>query len=249
MNKNKIIAEFRRIKNLGFIKSTRKNNTGIGKTFEDCLGVRENNLKDPDFEGIEIKSQRQATSSYITLFTKCPSHPKRANSYLRETFGKPDNKFPKIKVLHTSMFGNRFNTYLGKYGFKLRAEIIEKKLMLEVKSLLGKELIAESIYWTFDDLKICIDRKLSSLFVVLADTKKIDNIEHFHFTKAIVYQNLQFDKFLKAINGGAIMFDIRIGAYKTRGRKNFGKTHDHGSGFRIKRDKLPMLFEQVFEVD
>jgi hypothetical protein len=32
------------------------------------------------------------------------------------------------------------------------------------------------------------------------------------------------------------MFDIRIGVYKTG--KHSGKAHDHGSGFRIQKDKL-----------
>ena len=37
----KIESEFNRIKSLGFAKSHRTNNTGIGKTFEDLLGVGE----------------------------------------------------------------------------------------------------------------------------------------------------------------------------------------------------------------
>ena len=75
---NKVKFEFERIKNLGFVKSNRINNKdgGIGNTFEDYLGVSENNLRDPDFEGFEVKTQRQITSSYITLFSKSPSFPK-----------------------------------------------------------------------------------------------------------------------------------------------------------------------------
>ena len=67
----KIKFEFDRIKDLGFIKSTRQNNKdgGIGNTFEDYLGVEENNLRDPDFEGFEIKTKRFMNSSYITLFS------------------------------------------------------------------------------------------------------------------------------------------------------------------------------------
>ena len=43
------------------------------------------------------------------------------------------------------------------------------------------------------------------------------------------------------------MFDIRIGSYKT-GLKR-GKPHDHGSGFRVKRDFLKELFEYYIEVE
>ena len=46
--KEKVSNEFKRIKALGFIPSNRPNNKdgGIGNTFEDHLGVLENNLKD-----------------------------------------------------------------------------------------------------------------------------------------------------------------------------------------------------------
>ena len=47
-NKQQIIERFKQIKALGFIKSNRKNNTGIGKTFEDYIGVLENNIDEPD---------------------------------------------------------------------------------------------------------------------------------------------------------------------------------------------------------
>lgn len=101
MNIQKIISEFNRIKNLGFIKSTRSHNTGIGKTFEDNLGITENNLKDSDFEGFEVKSQRFIANSKITLFTKSPSFPDHANNYLRLNYGKPDKEFPEISTLRT----------------------------------------------------------------------------------------------------------------------------------------------------
>ena len=51
MDKELIINEFNRIKALGYLKSRRTHNTGIGKTFEDYLGVDENNNKAPDFAG------------------------------------------------------------------------------------------------------------------------------------------------------------------------------------------------------
>lgn len=47
----------------GFIKSLRKDNTGIGFTLETLLGIKENNLGEPDFiyKGlkVELKAQRK----------------------------------------------------------------------------------------------------------------------------------------------------------------------------------------------
>ena len=45
---------------------------------------------------------------------------------------------------------------------------------------------------------------------------------------------------------GLIMYDVRIGAYKTGIKK--GKTHDHGSGFRIKRENMHILYKQTEEI-
>lgn len=36
------------------------------------------------------------------------------------------------------------------------------------------------------------------------------------------------------------MYDIRIGSYKSG--KNYGKAHDHGSGFRIMESNIHLLF-------
>lgn len=248
IDKNKIISEFKRIKKLGFVKSNRSHNTGIGKTFEDYLGVDENNLKDPDYAGFEVKSQRQMSSSKITLFTKSPSSPKGANSILRDEYGKPDEKFPDIKALHTSIFGDKYNSYLGKYGFKLEVNKKQKRVELKICLLDNNQNIDCDVYWTFKDLKECIDKKLRALFVVLADSKYKNDNEEFHYTNAKVYYDLKFSKFLKALEKGLIQFDIRIGAYKTPGKSNFGKPHDHGSGYRIKRDDLTKIFKEVFEV-
>ena len=43
------------------------------------------------------------------------------------------------------------------------------------------------------------------------------------------------------------MFDIRMGSYKTGRMK--GKPHDHGSGFRVKRENLKDLFDTYIEID
>lgn len=249
IDSEKIINEFKRIRALGYVKSRRSNNTGIGKTFEDYLGVDENNYKDPDFAGFEVKSQRKMTDSYLTLFTKSPSFPRGANALLKDTFGNPDKKFPDIKALHTSIFGNKFNTYFNRFGFKLNVNDNDKKVELVVKSLSDSSIIDTDVYWTFDDLNICIEKKLKALFVVLAESKIKNKIEYFHYTSAKVYYNLKFEKFINALNTGKIMFDIRIGVNKTPGRSNYGKPHDHGSGFRVQRENLHELFEEIIDIN
>ena len=249
INRSKIENEFKRIKSLGFVTSHRTSDTGIGKTFEDHLGVNENNVKNPDFDGFEVKTQRQITSSKITLFTKSPSNPSNANAVLKESFGTPDKTFPDIKVLHTSCFGDRFNNHKSGFGFKLFVNKRLNRVYFTAKDLSSNKVIDTNIYWTFDDLNECITKKLKALFVVFANSRKIKSMEEFHFTKAIVYYNLKFEKFISNLNAGHIQFDVRIGAYKTLGRANYGKPHDHGSGFRVGRNDIANLFEQKFDIE
>ena len=88
MDENLIVEKFREIKELGFVKSKRPYSTGIGKTFEDYLGVTENNEIGPDFAGFEVVSKRTQTSTFLSLFTKSPSHPRSVHTILLERYGE-----------------------------------------------------------------------------------------------------------------------------------------------------------------
>ena len=46
--KESFIRDFRYVKDMGYIRSHRSHNTGIGKTFEDVMRIQENNLKIAD---------------------------------------------------------------------------------------------------------------------------------------------------------------------------------------------------------
>lgn len=221
LNSKKIIAEFNRIKGFGFIKSNRvKANAGsIGNTFEDHLGVKENNAKDPDFEGFEVKGQRELAGSKVSLFTKSPTNPKGANAYLKNTFGRGDSKFPDLKALHASIWGDRWNSVYDKYTMKLAVNREFARVELIIKNK-NEEILSDNVYWSFDDLKLSI-QKMSSMFVVVAASKVEEDVEYFHYNAATVYHNFQFAQFLKLLEDGFIMFDIRIGVYKTG--KNIGK--------------------------
>lgn len=237
------IEDFKKVKALGFRESHRSHNTGIGKTYEDLLGIVENNFKQPDLHGFEIKSQRAYTGSYVTLFTKSPTMPVKANGFLKDNFGSYDEQYPNIKVLHTSVFANQYNSHKSGFRFMLQLNGDERKLYLIVADETDN-IVSSNIYWTYDSLESCLCTKLRKLAYVSADTL-IDDFgnEKFHFNKAIVFSELKgLDTFLQLIDEKIIMFDIRIGAYKT-GTKA-GMPHDHGSGFRIKREHMKKLYER-----
>jgi hypothetical protein len=232
------------VRDNGEYVSNRSGNTGIGKTLEDAIGVIENNIDAPDLHGFEIKSQRALSESYVTLFTKAPTFPRAVNNKLRQTYGSNDSHFADIKVLHTSIFENRWNTHIAGLSYKLQRNDEERRLYLLVKRMDNNVIVEQDIYWTYDILNnICLT-KLDNLAFIQADVKKIDAQEHFTFHSCKLYYGLTLDSLLMHITNGSIMFDIRIGAYKNPlNTKTYGKSHDHGSGFRIKKEMLSSLYK------
>ncbi|MDI6738095.1 MAG: MvaI/BcnI family restriction endonuclease [Nanoarchaeota archaeon] len=133
---DKVIESFKRdflaIKSKGFVPSSRKHDTGIGKTFEDLIGIHENNNALADYKDlIELKSARELSESMITLFTKSPSFPKGINAVLREKYGQPDKT--GMKILHTTISAVKFNTFAEKFGFKLDVDDAKNKMFLKLE--------------------------------------------------------------------------------------------------------------------
>lgn len=236
-------TQFQKIKAMGYVKSHRSNNTGIGKTFEDLIGVEENNVADVDYMGfIEIKSKREESQSMLTLFTKSPNYPKGSNTYLRDTYGMVDET-TGLKRLHTTISGKEYNTFGGDIGFKLSINSDEEKIYISIKNLKTNEILEEKVYYTFETLQKIISKKCSNIAFVNADAKMVDGSEYFKFTDVQLLTGLTFTKFLNGITTGLILYDIRIGSYKSG--KSRGKVHDHGSGFRIKKSDIDKFFRVI----
>lgn len=235
-NYNELKRLFKKIQAMGYVESHRSGDTGIGKTFEDLLGKEEDNLANPDFKDIEIKSQREATNSMITLFTKSPDYPKKANTFLRKNFGNISSKHGNKKILHTTVNAINYNTHISGNDFKIDVDYELNRLVLKVRNHENKKELLSNVYWSFDKIENKLKKKLKYIAYVTAVEKKEHNKTYFKFTDIKLITGLTLKKFLKAVEKGDIIVDIRIGVYKTG--KNKGKTHDHGTGFRIALDKL-----------
>ena len=218
----------------GWYESKRKGNTGIGKTFEDLLEKKEDNYDAPDFYDIEIKTHETAAKSLLTLFTKSPTYPRRANTHLRETYGKADEYGNHI--LHQTVSGNRkSNSNSYNYDFKINVDWEKQLLILEVYDK-KDNLVDNSVYWSFESLKKQIEKKLKYVAVVSAVSKIEDGVKYYKYDKADLLTDLTVKSLCQGIENGDIKVDIRIGVYQSG--KNKGKTHDHGTAFRINIEKL-----------
>lgn len=225
---NELIDLLNEIKEQGAIKATRGGDTGIGKTLEDLLKKEEDNDWLPDFKDIEIKSQRQASQSMITLFTKSPTYPKGANTKLRNKYGYNNNNTLN-NTLHVTVDAHSFtkNQYSG-HSFKIKVDRANQFIVLIVKDDNNEEIVDRETIWSFEVLEQRLKSKLEYLCIVTADeTKDSNKNSYFHYNKFHLVYDFKLTQFLKALEDGKLKIDIRIGAYSD------GRTHDHGTGFRI----------------
>lgn len=223
-----LLQRLKEIKGMGFVKTHRSGNTGIGKTLEDLLGITENNVPGPDARMIELKSARKGSKSMITLITKAPLPPK-ANSVLLERFGYKPAKGKGRKELHTTVNAADYNTLKGKLAFKISIRGDRITLVSVKKEILG--------YWGKETLRKSFERKIPKLLYVEAESRGKGINEEFWFNEAWLLRGFDFKNFIDLLKKKMGFVDIRIGQYPD------GRPHDHGTGFRIFENKLELCFE------
>ena len=220
------INGLRDLKGLGYVKAHRGNDTGIGKTLEDLLGVDENNLTGPDGELVELKSARKSSKSMVSLLTKSPLPPK-VNTILVNKFGYITPTSNGKKVLHNTVNALSYNTIKGAQGFKVQVNVDKIELLHDTKAV---------CYWDKETLKKAFERKFPRLLFVKADSKKTSSGEEFWFNEAWLLNGFSFDGVTNLLKEGKIKVDVRIG------QNPDGSGHDHGTGFRIMESNFEKCF-------
>ena len=239
----KLKKEFLRIKSMGYVKSTRKGLTGIGKTFEDLIGKSEDKEITPDYHGIEIKTKRGYTKSYTTLFNLTPAGKTDYEiKRLRDTYGYPEFTSSKIKVLNCSVQANCSTFVAQRYLFKLYIDYEEEKIFLVIYNQ-SFTLIEKKVYWSFSLLQERLERKLKYMALVKAWPSKVNGVEYYKYYDIDFYKLKSFNEFLKLIEEGTIRITFKIGVFKDGPRKN--QIHDRGTGFEIQELDFLKLFENI----
>jgi len=228
----KLKEQLEKIKAMGFVKTHRAHDTGIGKTLEDLLSIKENNLRLPDVGDVELKAKRIDFGSMLTVATKSPE-PKGVNKVLFEKYKYLDKE--KKYNLHSTVCGSRKNSQSFKIVFE------NEKLVLKNKSKI-------EAYWPISIFDNVLKAKSDKILLVFAETKGVRKTknEKFHFTETYLLSNLNINKFKSAVESDKLKIDIRIGVY--RSGKNKGKYHDHGTGFRINKRDFLHLFDNFTQI-
>lgn len=225
-----LIKIFSNIRDRGWIPTERHGDQCLGNAFEDLLGKKEDNRPKADFYGIELKSHRTITSSLMTLFSKAPSYPRGVNTYLRKTYGVIEEEYD-AKILNTTLTGNKENTHRGGHSFRSMVDWKDERIYLQIRDLKTGKIVEDNIYWSFEVIRTALNNKLQKIAILYGDEKNEDGIHYVRYNNMKILSGLTLEKLLHAIEDGYLYIDIRLGVYHSG--RNKGKTHDHGTAFRI----------------
>lgn len=224
---DELVAELKRIRKLGFVKTTHPHQGGVGNTIEFFLGLKENNLRTADLGTVELKAKRAGSTSMLTLASRAPL-PRGVNRELFEAYKRLGKD--GIWRLYTTIYGSRKNTR----GFRI--DVDETKLVLE-------NPLNIKAFWPVEKLDDILKKGAQKIVLVWADSKGRvgSKDEKFHYKEAYLLSGVNLKNLKKALEKDKLKVDIRIGADKAG--KAAGKYHDHGTGFRISKKDYLHLFD------
>ena len=221
--------EFMRIKNMGYVKSTRAGVTGVGKTFEDLLEKEEDTLGLPDYNGIELKTKLGYSKSYTTLFNSTPAGVLETQRLCKE-YGYPDKVLKNKKILNISITTTP-TLVANRYYFFLKVNYLKKRINLVIKDC-HNNLLEDFVYWDFDVLKEKLYKKLQYVALINAWPTTRNNITYYKYYKINFYKLKGFEKFMELIDKGVIRISLKIGVHREGSKK--GQYHDSGTSFELK---------------
>lgn len=232
MDYQELLKKLKEIKEQGFIKTHRAGDTGIGKTLEDLLGIKENNVPGPNAKLIELKSARKGSQSMLTLFTKSPFP--RSTKKVKGSIANLLEKFGYVekgkKMLHVTLKSTSFVNIKGKPSLKVDVKDNRIEILSHDGEVMG--------YWDMDMLEEVFNQKLPAIIYVKAECRGKGENEEFCFNEAWYLKGFDFANFKELIKNDTILIDLRIGRYPN------GRPHDHGTGFRVNPDKLELCFRE-----
>lgn len=258
----RLVSKLKEICNKPYECSRATNDGGAGNLLEDLLGIEENNLRVPDYGTIEIKTQRQESSSLLTLFHNEPLPPASVPKMLlslgwrhAEAGGRHDENEMSFR---STTYGHRYSDR----GFKIN--VTEDQLIFDfnpnevaiskpdktgvyptygdwLDSVQNREPHYSSImpiYYELKELANTFKSKIDHTLLALVKTSSIKGIKHHTYTEFFIMSELKFEKVIDAMRKGDIALD-----FDARTRKN------HGTKFRLSKECLPNLFNNYEHIN
>ncbi|MDQ1328443.1 MAG: MvaI BcnI protein [Candidatus Poribacteria bacterium] len=226
MNLGEFKQKFNELKAKGFVPSTRRGPTGIGHTFETCIGIDENNIALPDIEEVEIKAHRESVNNMITLFT----------------FNRKAWKIPPLEAIKKYGSFDKNGRQGLYYTMSLKPNSAGLFLYVTDDDVSVRHISGEVV--TVWDIRILANRfiqKIPAMLFVSAFVEERDGKEYFHFYRAQLMRGTSVELLSNQFRTENILVDLRLHDKVTMAR-------NHGTGFRTYENKLPLLFNEIIDL-
>lgn len=242
-NISELLSRFEDIKRKQWILVPKRGYGENGLLFEQLLGIKNNDLSIPDFNGIELKVHNKYSNFPITLFSLFLDGP--APNELRrfvERYGAYDSTFKSSKILYITLNTKYYSKWGKSLMMKLSIDKKNKKVHILVSHSNGK-IIEKKSYWYFDSILDVLCRKVSFLCVVNNSSKYIKNKKYTYYYDINIFKLMAKELLINAIIDGKIFVQIKYGIYKS-GCK-VGEPYNHGIAFQINYDDLGVLYKKI----
>jgi len=218
---------FAELRAKGWIESVRRGDTGVGYTLERYLGLTESNIAVPDLGEVELKAHRVGSNSLITLFT----------------FNRKVWQIRPIEAVRRYGAPDRDPAKAGRLGlyFTLSRTPNSSGLFLHVEEefVALRHISGEKIaVWQLEALAARFKQKFPAMILVSAHSEMRGDKEYFLYHRAQLMQGTSASVLRDQIIAGNILVDLRLHEKQTYAR-------NHGTGFRVREDKLHLLFQEI----
>lgn len=221
-------TKYSHIKARGFIKSHRDGNTGVGHTFEQELGLQENNIAGPDIDGNELKTARRGKGGRQTLLNKEGEWVVSQRDYIK-TYGFQHTKYrdEKSAQFTITLKPNKHGLYI--------------KTTDDYVAVMHDDTVI--VKWSWDLVITEFANKFPACIKVIADVENRDGVEYFHYNEAIRYVNGDVNRVRTAIENGDVIIETRMYSF---GLLKSGKIgiRNRGTAFRVSHAKMESLFSK-----
>lgn len=225
---SEFLRKFDVIKSRGYVKTLRSGSTGIGYTLETMLGLDENNDPAGDFQGMELKAYRDSEATLddtekMNLFLKEPQWLDGLKSAERiSKYGYVD------KNGRTAMYST-VTIRENSHGLRFELDLPNRKLFLLFKG----ERVA---VWSFAVLQRRLSEKHTEAAFIAARTRGNGAAEQFHYHAVTWCSRPSVESLVELIKTRDVMLELRMHV------KENGSARNHGTAFRVHKNKLPELY-------
>ncbi len=217
-----LLGKFDEVREMGWINSLRDGDTGVGYTFESLIGVCENNSKEADFKGIEIKCKQakdgKTSTGKINLFQQAPA------------WAKPLSGLERLRLIGRQGIDGRYacHSQVTTLPNNIDLELCLIDLEQRIDLVKGSEEIG---FWLFDVLQRRLEEKHSRAIFVKAATKRNREITQFRYEELVYCEHPSIQRFVELVRSRDIVFEFLMSEKE-------GKVRNHGYPWRLGRQEL-----------